>query len=80
MISPSFPPNTPHCGAAGGQHGKDIKQMVISDIWGSTSENYTEYDYKGTEGVEGVDLSSKPDPAKFFVKWLLILFLILWQI
>jgi len=44
----------------------NIKQMVISDVWGSTSGNYNEYEYVGATGISDVDLSSKPNPAQAF--------------
>jgi len=50
------------------QKDDNVKQMVIADTWGSIADGYTGYDYKGTEGVESIDPSSKANPAEYFAQ------------
>ena len=44
----------------------NIKQMVISDVWGSAEGDYNNYEYVGATGISNVDLSDKPNPAQAF--------------
>ena len=44
----------------------NIKSMVISDIWGSKSADYTKYDYEGTRGVGNTVLPQDGNAAEFF--------------
>jgi len=43
-----------------------VKQMVLSDVWGSIKNDYTDYDYTGTEGLESLTFDDKPNPAEYF--------------
>lgn len=44
----------------------NIQQMVISDVWGSSSSPYNLFDNVGTEGIENVTFSDKGNPAEYF--------------
>ena len=48
------------------QKDDNVKSMVLSDVWGSRKENYTEYDYKGNAGVDKVTFDDKADPKEYF--------------
>lgn len=50
------------------QKDDNIQQMVLSDVWGSKSSDYNQYDYIGTEGVSAIDLGSKANPAEAFAQ------------
>jgi hypothetical protein len=44
----------------------NIKSMVLSDVWGSKTSGYTNYDYTGTEGLNPVTFDDKANPAEYF--------------
>lgn len=46
----------------------NIRQMVLSDIWGSLNDNYNEYDYVNSAGIEKVTFSDKEDPGAYFAR------------
>lgn len=46
----------------------NIQQMVLSDVYGSTTSNYNDYDYAGSTGISSVDLSGAPNPGQAFAQ------------
>lgn len=48
------------------QKDDNIKSMVISDIWGSKTSDYTNYDYTGTRGVGSTNLPQGGNASEFF--------------
>jgi len=55
----------------------NIKQMVLSDIWGGiqnndkeveNNNNYLNYDYFQTSGIGNISYSDKPDPKEYFTQ------------
>ncbi len=46
----------------------NIKSMVLSDVWGSKTSGYTNYDYTGTEGLNPVTFDDKANPAEYFAQ------------
>lgn len=50
------------------QKKDNIKQMVLSDVWGSKLSKYNDYDYAGSEGIESVDFSDKANPSEYFAQ------------
>jgi hypothetical protein len=50
------------------QKQDNIKQMVLSDVWGARTSNYSDYDYSGSTGISSVDFSNAPNPAEYFAQ------------
>lgn len=46
----------------------NIKSMVLSDVWGSPTKDYNDYDYDGTQGVSSLDFSTDPNPSEYFAQ------------
>jgi len=46
----------------------NIQQMVLSDVWGSATNDYNNYDYVGSTGISSVDLSSTANPGQAFAQ------------
>jgi hypothetical protein len=46
----------------------NIKSMVLSDVWGSSAGSYNDYDYTGSAGITGEDLSTKANPKEYFAQ------------
>lgn len=43
----------------------NVKQMVINDTWGSLTEDYRDYDYKGSQGIGNLKLD-EANSTEFF--------------
>jgi len=48
------------------QKDDGIKGMVLSDVWGTIQNDYTNYDYAETTGIESVTFDDKANPAEYF--------------
>lgn len=46
----------------------NIQQMVLSDVYGSTTNDYNNYDYVGSTGISSVDLSGTANPGQAFAQ------------
>ncbi len=50
------------------QKDDNVKNMVLSDVWGSRKSPYDDYDYAGSAGIEKATFDDKADPKEYFTQ------------